>query len=84
MSDYRELIKELLDTIPATQDMQHTMQGDRQERAADAIEALRAENERLRAAGLALIADVKRRHPGEELRCPFMRGLDEALERKPE
>lgn len=46
--------------------------------------ALRAENEKLRSAGSALIADVKRRHPGEELRCPFMRGLDEALERKPE
>ena len=27
----------------------------------------------------ALLADVRRRHPGEELRCPFMAALDAAL-----
>jgi len=27
----------------------------------------------------ALIADVRRRYPGEELRCPYMRALDDAL-----
>jgi hypothetical protein len=31
-------------------------------------------------AASALIADVKRRHPGEELRCQFMRALDAALQ----
>lgn len=28
----------------------------------------------------ALIADVRNRHPGEELQCPFMIALDAALE----
>lgn len=28
----------------------------------------------------ALVDDVKRRHPDEELRCPLMRELDEALD----
>jgi hypothetical protein len=27
----------------------------------------------------ALIADVRRRYPGEELRCPYMRALDDAV-----
>lgn len=26
-----------------------------------------------------LIVDVKLRHPGEDLRCPYMRALDEVL-----
>lgn len=30
-------------------------------------------------AASALIADVKRRYPGEELRCPYMIALDDAL-----
>jgi len=34
---------------------------------------------RLKVAASALIADVRRRHPGEELTCPFMRALDDAL-----
>ena len=34
----------------------------------------------LRYAASALIADVKRRHPGEELRCQYMRALDAALQ----
>lgn len=33
----------------------------------------------VRAAAKALIDDVKKRHPGEELRCPYMRALDVAL-----
>jgi hypothetical protein len=33
----------------------------------------------LRSVGLALIQDVKGRHPGEPLTCPFMRALDDAL-----
>jgi hypothetical protein len=56
------------------------------------IQAENANREKLRAdraearvrvledAGSALIADVKRRHPGEELRCQFMRALDAALQ----
>ena len=40
-----------------------------------------AERDRLRDAGSALIDDVRRRYPGEELRCEFMRALDEALTR---
>lgn len=28
----------------------------------------------------ALVDDVKKRHPGEELHCGFMRALDSALE----
>jgi len=40
---------------------------------------LEAENDRLRKAGQDLIDDVRRRHPGEELHCPFMRELDAAL-----
>ena len=39
----------------------------------------RAEIKRLREAASALLDDVHRRYPGEELRCPFMRGLDAAL-----
>lgn len=38
--------------------------------------------EQLRSAALALIEDVRRRYPGEELRCQYMRALDEALEGK--
>jgi hypothetical protein len=34
----------------------------------------------LEEAGSALIADVKRRHPGEELRCQYMRALDAAVD----
>ena len=34
----------------------------------------------VRAAAQALIADVKERHPGEDLHCPHMRALDEALQ----
>lgn len=30
-------------------------------------------------AAAALIADVRRRYPDEELRCPFMAALDAAL-----
>lgn len=30
-------------------------------------------------AASALLADVRRRYPGEELRCPFMRALDAAM-----
>lgn len=30
-------------------------------------------------AGCALIADIRRRYPGEELRCEYMRALDAAL-----
>lgn len=39
---------------------------------------LDAENDRLRDAAKALLDDVRRRYPGEELRCEFMRALDEA------
>ena len=43
---------------------------------------LRTEIERLRAierAARLLIADVRERHPEQELYCPFMRALDSAL-----
>lgn len=33
----------------------------------------------LRNAATALINDVRRRHPGEDLQCPYMRALDAAL-----
>lgn len=36
--------------------------------------------EQVRAAAQALINNVKERHPGEELHCPFMRRLDIALD----
>lgn len=29
-----------------------------------------------------LLADIERRYPGEELRCPFMRALDQSLRTK--
>lgn len=44
--------------------------------AADEIERLRA----IELAAAALIADVRRRYPGEALRCPYMITLDEALQ----
>lgn len=47
----------------------------------DLMSAIR-ENKRLRDAGQALIDDVKRRHPGEELHCEYMRALDDALRAK--
>jgi hypothetical protein len=50
------------------------------------ITRLTAENERLRAvadAAAALIADVRRRYPGEELRCEYMRSLDAAIDPEP-
>lgn len=36
-------------------------------------------NERLEGAAQALIDDVRRRYPGEALRCPYMIALDQAL-----
>lgn len=33
----------------------------------------------LYAAARALLDDIRRRYPGEELRCPFMRDLDAAV-----
>jgi len=42
-------------------------------------DALLADNAKLRAAASNLIADVQRRYPGEELRCPYMIALDKAL-----
>jgi hypothetical protein len=42
-------------------------------------ETLRATNERLKAAGQALIDDVRRRYPGKALFCQYMRALDAAL-----
>lgn len=41
--------------------------------------AFKAEADRLREAAAALLADVRRRYPGEELRCPFMRDLEAAV-----
>ncbi len=35
----------------------------------------------LLAAAKALLDDVRRRYPGEELRCPYMRALDTAVKR---
>ena len=40
---------------------------------------LKARIEKLEALAQALIDDVRARHPGEELRCPRMIALDEAL-----
>lgn len=40
--------------------------------------------EAVRTAASALIADVKRRYPGEELRCEYMRALDAALTQEPQ
>jgi hypothetical protein len=45
--------------------------------------ALEAEVARLRTAARALLDDVRRRYPGEELRCPYMRALDEAISALP-
>ena len=36
--------------------------------------------DRIEKAAIALIADVRARYPGEDLRCPFMIELDAALE----
>ena len=33
----------------------------------------------IRSAARALVNDARRRNPGEDLRCPFMRALDAAL-----
>lgn len=44
----------------------------------DACKAL-AELDRVRMAARALLDDVRRRYPGEDLRCPFMRELDESV-----
>ena len=52
-------------------DIEHAMQAE--------IDALRKERDALRAAAENLIADVRRRYPGEELRCPLMIALDAAL-----
>ncbi len=41
--------------------------------------AERRELYELLAASQALLDDVKRRHPGEELRCPYMRALEAAV-----
>ena len=41
--------------------------------------AERRELYELLAASKALIDDVKRRHPGEELHCPYMRALEAAI-----
>jgi len=50
---------------------------------ATAIDAYRAaiwaEAVKVVEAATALVADVRRRYPGEELRCEFMRRLDDAL-----
>jgi hypothetical protein len=35
-------------------------------------------SDKLKEAAAALIADVRRRHPGEELKCPYMQALDAA------
>ncbi len=40
--------------------------------------AQQQEYAQLLAAGQALLEDVRRRHPGEELRCPYMRALEAA------
>lgn len=47
------------------------------------LDAARAEVDRLRDAGQNLIDDVRRRYPGEELRCQYMRALDAALQPTP-
>ncbi len=39
----------------------------------------RRASRRVRMAAKALIDDVRRRHPGEELRCRFLREIDAAL-----
>jgi len=55
---------------------------------ANAAEARRLEEERSKAsskyaclekAAADLLADVRRRYPGEELQCPYMRALDSAV-----
>jgi chromosome segregation ATPase len=51
----------------------------RANRLIEANEALRAERDALREAAANLIADVRRRYPGEDLRCPYMIALDAAL-----
>jgi hypothetical protein len=33
----------------------------------------------VRGCALALIDDVKRRYPNEELKCPYMKALDDAV-----
>jgi len=35
--------------------------------------------QRIEAAAKALLDDVRRRHPGGELYCPYMQALDEAI-----
>lgn len=42
-------------------------------------ERLRADRDALFAAADALLCDVKRRHPGEPLRCPYMQALEAAV-----
>lgn len=45
------------------------------------VKALRTRISELEKAGQDLIDDVKRRYPGEALRCPYMIALDAALAR---
>ena len=73
-----DLVKRLRDAYPATQDMQHTLQGDLMDEAADAIEALQARvaelertrirllNEKLSGAWRNEIEDNARRDTFEE------------------
>lgn len=50
------------------------------ERAEQAKEArVRANAVAIYAAASELLADVRRRYPGEELKCPYMRALDAAV-----
>jgi hypothetical protein len=50
--------------------------------AAARLTALSARNAVVEEAAKALIADVRRRYPGEELRCEYLRALDAALTTK--
>lgn len=43
------------------------------------LDYLRAKLQRLRIAAKALLDDVQRRHPGEELHCPYMKDLAAAV-----
>lgn len=47
----------------------------------ETLQALKAQNTCLVKAGVDLINDVRDRHPGEELKCEYMRALEDALKK---
>jgi hypothetical protein len=67
------------DLIANTHGSQRNFNRDEQIAEQDANARLIAAAPEVTDAAAALIADVRRRHPNEELRCPYMIALDAAI-----